>query len=63
LKNITEGNLKNEEAKIYYLEKTRRETKTEYQEINNDGQIKGGLKNFYKIELENLKTLFKITDL
>jgi predicted ATPase len=63
LKNIVEGNLKNEEAKVYYLEKTRKETKTEYQEINDNGQIKGGLKNFYNIELNNLKTLFKLTDL
>ncbi|MBW8051798.1 MAG: AAA family ATPase [Cytophagales bacterium] len=62
LKNVVEGTIKSEEVKVYYLNKTRKETKTEYQEINPDGQIKGGLKNFYQTELNNLKTFFKITD-
>jgi len=62
LKNVVEGKIKNEEIRVYYLNKTRKETKTEYQEINADGQIKGGLKNFYQTELNNLKKFFKITD-
>ena len=62
LKNVVDGKIKNDEVKVYYLEKTRRETKTEFQEINADGQIKGGLKNFYDTELNNLKSFFKITD-
>lgn len=62
LKNVVDGKIKNDEVKVYYLDKTRRETKTEFQEINADGQIKGGLKNFYDTELNNLKTFFKITD-
>lgn len=62
LKNVVEGKIKNEEARVYYLNKTRLETKIEYQEINADGQIKGGLKNFYQTELSNLKTFFKISD-
>jgi len=62
LKNVAKGTIKSEEVKVYYLNKTRQETKTEYQEINADGQIKGGLKNFYQTELNNLETFFKITD-
>lgn len=62
LKNVVEGKIKNEEVKVYYLNKTRKETNVEFQEINSDGQIKGGLKNFYDTELNNLKTFFKITD-
>ena len=62
LKNVVEGKIKNEEVKVYYLNKTRKETNIEFQEINSDGQIKGGLKNFYDTELNNLKTFFKITD-
>ena len=62
LKNVVVGKIKSDEVKVYYLDKTRKETKTEFQEINADGQIKGGLKNFYDTELNNLKTFFKITD-
>lgn len=62
LNNVIEGKIKHEEVKMYYLNKTRKETNTEYQEINSDGQIKGGLKNFYDAELNSMKTFFKITD-
>lgn len=62
LKNVVEGKIKNDEVRVYYLDKTRKETNIEFQEINSDGQIKGGLKNFYDTELNNLKTFFKITD-
>ena len=62
LKNVVEGKIKNEEIRLYYLNKTRKETITEFQEINSDGQIKGGLKNFYDAELNNMKTFFKITE-
>ncbi|HEV8081584.1 MAG TPA: AAA family ATPase [Chitinophagaceae bacterium] len=62
LKSVVDGKIQDEEVKVYYLNKTRKETKTEFQEINSDGQIKGGLKNFYDTELNNIKTFFKITD-
>ena len=62
LKNVVEGKIKNDDVRVYFLNKTRKETNTEYQEINSDGQIEGGLKNFYQTELNNLKTFFKITD-
>ena len=62
LKNVVDGKIKNDEVRVYYLNKTKKETNTEFQEINSDGQIKGGLKNFYDAELNNMKTFFKITD-
>jgi AAA15 family ATPase/GTPase len=62
LKNVVDKKINNENVKVYYLEKARKETKSEFQEINGDGQIKGGLKNFYESELINMKTFFKITD-
>lgn len=62
LKNVVDQKIKSDEVRVYYLDKTRMETKTEFQEINADGQIEGGLRNFYETELENLKTFFKITD-
>lgn len=62
LKNVVEGKIKNDEVRVYYLNKTRKETNVEFQEINTDGQIKGGLKNFYQTELNSLATFFKITD-
>jgi AAA15 family ATPase/GTPase len=62
LKNVAEDKIKPEALKVFYLHKSGKETSTEFQEINADGQIKGGLKNFYDTELNNVKTLFKITD-
>ena len=50
------------DVKVYYLYKDTKETKIEGQEINAQGQIKGGLKNFYATELNNMGTFFKITD-
>ena len=62
LKNVVEQKIENEEVKVYYLNKNKQETQAEFQAINDDGQIKGGLKNFYATELNNMKTFFKITD-
>ena len=62
LKNVIEKEIDNEDVKVYYLNKTRKETNIEFQEINTDGQIRGGLKNFYETELNSMKTFFKITD-
>lgn len=62
LKSVVKSEIRSEDVRVYYLEKTRKETHTAYQEINADGQIRGGLKNFYQTELSNLKSFFKITD-
>ena len=62
LTSVVKKEIKGEDVKVYYLTREGKETKTEFQPINNDGQIEGGLKNFYASELDNLKTLFKITE-
>jgi predicted ATPase len=62
LKKVVEQRIGHDDVKVYYLDKKGKDTTVELQEINADGQIRGGLKNFYATELDNLKTFFKITD-
>lgn len=62
MKCVAENQIKNDDAKVYYVKKDKKGTNIEYQPINEKGQIKGGLKNFYEAELDNLKTLFKISE-
>jgi predicted ATPase len=45
---------------IYYLSKDRKKIKIEKQEVNEKGQIKGGLKGFYETELKEVKEFFNI---
>jgi predicted ATPase len=52
--------LSKDEVKIYYLNKTNGLTNIERQDVNDKGQIEGGLKNFYQSELENLDMFFKV---
>jgi predicted ATPase len=58
---VAAGKILPEDVAVFYLKKEGDSTEIEFQPINRHGQIKGGLKNFYESELENLKTLFKIT--
>ncbi len=60
--NVEEKNIAADDVKVYFLKKEKDTTKLEYQPINEHGQIKGGLKNFYESELNNLKKLFNITE-
>lgn len=62
LKKVVEEQIEHDDVKVYYLDKKGKDTTVELQEINADGQIRGGLKNFYATELDNLKTFFKITE-
>ncbi len=62
LARVVKKEIKSEDVKVYYLTRDGKETQTELQPINDNGQIEGGLKNFYASELDNLKTLFKITE-
>lgn len=55
-----EYQLKAEDLKIYFLSKKDGITKIENQEVNDKGQIAGGLKNFYESELASLDMFFKI---
>ena len=62
LKHIRQDEIKNEDVKVYYLKKEGQKTVIENQPINVKGQIEGGLVHFYETELEDLSSLFNITD-
>lgn len=62
LKHVSSKQIRPEDVSIYHLNKERKETSVEQQKVNEDGQISGGLKNFYQSELENMKSFFKLTD-
>ena len=62
LNKVSEKEINSEDINVYYLTKEGMNTEVEAQAINENGQIEGGLKNFYADELNNLKTLFKITE-
>jgi predicted ATPase len=46
----------------FYLSKDRKKIKIEKQEVNEKGQIKGGLKGFYETELKEVKEFFNIPE-
>ncbi len=60
LAEVVKKNLQPDDLKVYYLTKDNLRTNIEHQMVNADGQIEGGLKNFYEAELQNLETFFKI---
>jgi predicted ATPase len=63
LRNVVSQRLQPDDLKAYYLTKNRKgETQIEAQPVNEKGQLKGGLKNFYEAELENMKDLFNLTE-
>lgn len=62
LAKVSKKEIQSEDVKVYYLYKDKKDTKIENQEVNDKGQIKGGLKNFYAAELDNMATFFKITE-
>lgn len=51
LAEVAEGHLSADDLKVYYLTKEGKETKIEEQEVNEQGQLKGGLKNFIEAEM------------
>jgi len=61
LNQVANNKIKPEDVCIYYLSKQGKETKIERQEINDKGQIKGGLKGFYETELKQVKDFFNAT--
>jgi predicted ATPase len=61
LNEVAKNKIKPEDVCIYYLSKEGKETKIERQEINEKGQIKGGLKSFYEAELKQVKDFFSIS--
>jgi len=61
LNKVAQNRIKPEDVCIYYLSKEGKETKIERQEVNDKGQIKGGLKGFYETELKQVKEFFSIS--
>ena len=61
LNKVAQRKLKPEDIRIYYLTKKGKKTVIEKQEVNEKGQIKGGLKGFYEAELEHVKDFFNIS--
>jgi predicted ATPase len=61
LNKIANKRLKPEDIRIYYLTKKGRDTIIEKQEVNDKGQVKGGLKGFYEAELKQVKEFFSVS--
>jgi predicted ATPase len=62
LARVADGKMAHSDVQVYYLTKDHKETVIENQPVNEQGQIQGGLKNFYTAELTNMQSFFKITD-
>lgn len=61
LNKVAKHKIKPDDVCVYYLSKEGKETKIERQEVNEKGQIKGGLKGFYETELKQIKEFFSVS--
>ncbi|MCJ7655892.1 MAG: AAA family ATPase, partial [Dehalococcoidia bacterium] len=61
LNNVAKGRIRPEDICIYYLSKKGKDTVIERQEVNEKGQVKGGLKGFYEAELKQVKEFFSVS--
>jgi len=61
LNKVAKGRLRPEDICIYYLSKKGKDTVIERQEVNEKGQVKGGLKGFYEAELKQVKEFFSVS--
>jgi len=61
LNKVAQNKIKPDDVCVYYLSKEGKETKIEKQEVNEKGQVKGGLKGFYEAELKQVKDFFSIS--
>ena len=59
LSSVARGDLKPKDISCYYVKKPKKDTIIEKQDVNNKGQIEGGLASFMEAEMENLKDLLK----
>jgi hypothetical protein len=57
---VAEGNLRPEDLHVYFCTKEGPASKFERQEVNEKGQVTGGLRGFIEAELEDLKKLLGI---
>lgn len=60
LNKVAKHKIKPDDVCVYYLSKEGKETKIEKQEVNEKGQVKGGLKGFYETELKQVKEFFSV---
>jgi predicted ATPase len=60
LNKVSQKKINPEDIRIYYLCKDGKKTRIEKQEVNDKGQIKGGLKSFYETELKETKEFFNL---
>lgn len=60
LRKIADGEMDKNDVQFYLAKKENDETIVMPQEVNNKGQIEGGLMNFMETELSNLKTILGI---
>lgn len=59
LSEVARGNLKPDDVAFYLTSKEGKETEFERQEVNEHGQVEGGLASFMEGELEDLATFFE----
>ncbi len=63
LRQVSEGKLVPEDLCVYYLTKDKKgTTQFERQAVNAHGQIKGGYKSFLDAEMDNLQSLFQLSE-
>lgn len=62
LASVAQGKIKPDDVKIYHLNMTDEGTKIEAQQVNEKGQIAGGLSHFYASEIADFKSMFKLVD-
>jgi len=53
---VAEGRLKRDQVAFYLVQKERKETRFERQDVNEHGQVSGGLASFMEGELEDVRT-------
>lgn len=58
LAEVNDGNIKSDDLKVYYLTKEGQETKVENQQVHQNGQIEGGLKNFLEAQMHLANRFF-----
>ena len=61
LSNVAKKTITPEQVNLYYVHKDVDETKIEKQTVDENGQIKGGLRSFYDAELDQLRSFLGVS--
>ncbi|MBI1806291.1 MAG: AAA family ATPase [Ignavibacteria bacterium] len=59
---ISQKRLSTDDVRLYHIHREGKESKITSQEINAKGQIKGGLKGFYDVELKQLREFLNVPE-